>query len=65
MAFVLDNSVAMAWCCEDEATDYGDRILDRLQDEEALTPAIWPLETSELDGPSGLGDRVSFHGPSS
>lgn len=46
MAFVLDNSVAMAWCFEDDASEYSDRVLDRLKDEEALTPAIWPLEAT-------------------
>ena len=46
MSFVLDNSVAMAWCFEDEATEYADRILDRLVSEAALTPAIWPLEAA-------------------
>ena len=30
MPFVLDNSVAMSWCFEDEATVFTDRVLDRL-----------------------------------
>lgn len=44
--FVVDASVALAWCFADEATEYADRVLDRLQHEEAVTPAIWPLEVA-------------------
>ena len=44
MAFVLDNSVTMAWCFEDERNDYALSVLARLRGEEAVAPAIWPLE---------------------
>lgn len=44
MAFVLDTSVTMAWCFEDETTPYTETILERLQVEKALVPGIWPLE---------------------
>ena len=44
--FVVDASVALAWCFEDEASALADRVLDRLADEEALVPAIWPLEVA-------------------
>lgn len=44
MAYVLDSSVALTWCFEDEATPYADQVLDRLEYDAALTPAIWPLE---------------------
>lgn len=44
MAFVVDNSVSMAWCFKDETTLYSEQILQRLQVEEALVPSIWPLE---------------------
>lgn len=36
--FVLDSSVAMAWCFEDEATEATDAVLDRLRDDRALVP---------------------------
>ncbi|MBI5092603.1 MAG: type II toxin-antitoxin system VapC family toxin [Candidatus Hydrogenedentes bacterium] len=42
--FVLDNSVVMAWCLEDEEMDYADAVLDSLAQGEALVPAVWPLE---------------------
>lgn len=43
-AFVLDCSVAMAWCFEDEADECADLALDRLEDGEALVPSLWVLE---------------------
>ncbi len=42
--FVIDNSVVMAWCFEDEANEYADAVLDRLTDTEAIVPSLWPLE---------------------
>ena len=42
--FVIDNSVVMTWCFEDEASTYGDRVLGMLTGAQALVPAIWPLE---------------------
>lgn len=44
MAFVLDNSVTMAWCFEDERNEYALSVLARLRGEEAVAPTIWPLE---------------------
>ena len=41
---VLDCSVAMSWCFEDEADAYSDGVLSTLPAAEALVPAIWPLE---------------------
>jgi predicted nucleic acid-binding protein len=44
MAFVVDASVTLAWCFEDEATDATEAVLDRLASETARTPALWLLE---------------------
>lgn len=46
--FVVDNSVVMAWCFEDEASLYADAVLERLNEAEALAPAIWPLEVGNV-----------------
>lgn len=44
MPFVLDASVTLAWGFEDEQTAAADAILALLEHDEALAPAIWPLE---------------------
>ena len=46
--FVVDNSVVMAWCFEDEFSEYADAALERLKDGEAVVPAIWPLEVGNV-----------------
>ncbi len=48
MPIVLDTSVTMAWCFEDEATDATDTVLDLLRDEEAAVPALWHLEVANV-----------------
>jgi len=45
-AFVLDASVTVAWCFEDQASGYADRILQRLRDQAAVVPHIWALEVT-------------------
>jgi predicted nucleic acid-binding protein len=42
--FVLDASVALAWCFEDESSEAADAILDLLASAEAIVPATWPVE---------------------
>ena len=44
--FVLDCSVTMAWCFDDEATPYTDGVRDSLADMRAVVPSIWPLEVA-------------------
>jgi predicted nucleic acid-binding protein len=45
--FVLDASVAVAWCFDDEATKFTEGVLDLLSSGgEALVPSIWPLEVA-------------------
>lgn len=46
MAFVLDASVALAWCFADERTAYTRSLLRELQRTTAVAPAIWQLEVS-------------------
>ncbi len=60
--FVIDASVALAWCFEDEFSEEADAVLDRLEHESALAPAHWPLEvanalrTAEKRGRIGATD---------
>lgn len=42
--FVVDNSIVMSWCFQDEANQYADAVLDSLSETTALVPSIWPLE---------------------
>jgi len=45
--FVLDASVALAWCFPDESSPYTEAILDRLASGgAAIVPAIWPFEVA-------------------
>lgn len=46
--FVLDASVAMSWCFEDEADARGDAVLRRLAASRASVPGIWPLEIANV-----------------
>jgi predicted nucleic acid-binding protein len=48
MNFVIDCSVAMAWCFEDEATEFTDSLLDLLGEGSATVPSIWPLEVANV-----------------
>jgi predicted nucleic acid-binding protein len=42
--FVLDASIALAWCFDDEATEATTALRHRVRDEGACAPALWPLE---------------------
>ena len=44
MSFVLDNSVALTWCFEDERTPATAALLERVGEAGALAPGLWPLE---------------------
>lgn len=43
-SFVVDASIALAWCYTDEATPETAALLDRLTIEAALVPSHWYLE---------------------
>lgn len=44
--FVLDGSLALAWCFPDEKAPYPQTVLDSLTDTSALVPALWHLEVA-------------------
>ncbi|MGQ9501838.1 MAG: type II toxin-antitoxin system VapC family toxin [Anaerolineae bacterium] len=44
--FVVDASVVMAWCFEDEANPYADGVLESFTKATALAPITWPLEVA-------------------
>jgi predicted nucleic acid-binding protein len=45
-ALVLDASIAVTWCFENEATDATRRVLAHLRQDEAAVPSLWPLEVA-------------------
>jgi predicted nucleic acid-binding protein len=47
-AFVLDASIALAWCFHDEATSATEALLDQLEYDTAVVPALWPLELGNI-----------------
>lgn len=46
--FVIDCSITMAWCFEDEGNEYSDTILENLKDATAIVPTIWSLEVANV-----------------
>lgn len=46
MNFVLDASVALAWCFDDEKDRGALGVLERLRSDEAVVPPIWSLEVA-------------------
>lgn len=56
---VLDCSVSMAWCFEDEASAYSDGVLDHLVVSEALVPSLWLLETANVLTSAQRQGRIS------
>ena len=46
--FVLDGSLALAWCFNDEADPCVDAVAARFPATRATVPAIWPLEIANV-----------------
>ncbi|MEK7280435.1 MAG: type II toxin-antitoxin system VapC family toxin [Nitrospirota bacterium] len=46
--FVLDTSVIMSWCFNDETDDYSDSVLAMLSTSEAVIPSICPFEVANV-----------------
>jgi len=46
--FVVDASITLAWCFEDEASPQTEAILDLLSDDTAVVPSLWELEVSNV-----------------
>ena len=46
MSFVVDTSVAIAWCIRDEVTRFTQAVLQLLRSTEAVVPLLWRFETA-------------------
>ncbi len=44
---VLDSSIALSWCFEDQAGPATDALLEKLRHEGALAPALWCWEVAD------------------
>ena len=44
MSFVVDASIALAWCFQDEQTEAVLALLNRVTESGAVAPQLWPLE---------------------
>lgn len=48
ISLVLDASITLCWCFEEEATVATDQLLERLQNESAAVPMFWHLEVANV-----------------
>jgi predicted nucleic acid-binding protein len=46
--FVIDASVALAWCFRDERTWVTERLRERVQTDAVAVPALWHLEVANV-----------------
>jgi predicted nucleic acid-binding protein len=44
--FVVDVSIVLAWCLDDETSELADSAIERLLAEGGVAPAHWPLEVA-------------------
>ena len=58
--FVLDASIALAWCFADEATPLTIHLLDQLATSCAFVPSLWPLEMGNILVAAERKKRISY-----
>lgn len=58
-AFVLDCSIAIAWCFADEATPQTNDLLSQCAVEGALVPGLWHLEVANVLVNASRRSRIS------
>lgn len=60
MNFILDASITLAWCFEDEKTPCTTTLLESLVDTSAYVPAIWSLEVGNILVGAIKRKRISY-----
>ncbi|SRR5579883_1327951 len=60
MGFVLDASIALAWCFTDEATPKTKALLNQLEKETAFVPELWALEVGNILIAAERRKRISY-----
>jgi len=48
VTFVVDSSIALSWCFEDEASPETDVLFERVRDHGAVVPTLWHLELGNV-----------------
>jgi len=70
-ALVVDSSVALSWCFDDEASSATEALLDEVSTKGAVVPGLWHLELAnvllraEQRGrriPEGIAARLDYFG---
>jgi predicted nucleic acid-binding protein len=70
-AVVVDASVALSWCFDDEASPATEAVLDRVRQEGGVVPCLWHLELANVllraerggrDIPEGITARLEYVG---
>ena len=57
---IVDCSVTMAWCFEDERNPYADSVLHALDHSQGLVPSIWPFEVANVLALSERAGRLDL-----
>jgi predicted nucleic acid-binding protein len=57
--FVVDASITLAWCFDDESTSATEAVLERLVLEGGIVPSHWPLEVANGLRFAGSSGRVT------
>ena len=47
-SLVIDSSIVLTWCFEDEATEATDELLEHLQGKAAAVPNLWHVEIANV-----------------
>jgi predicted nucleic acid-binding protein len=47
-AIVVDSSVALSWCFDDEASPATEAVLDRVRQDGGMVPGLWHLELANV-----------------
>lgn len=47
-AGVVDSSIALTWCFQDEASPETDRLFERVRDDGAIVTGLWHLEVANV-----------------
>lgn len=58
-SFVVDCSLAMTWLFRDEATAATSELLERLEQEAVLVPALWHLEVTNVLAVAERAGRIT------